>query len=70
VPYEWRRIGLAVGLTAGLCVASLALDLWAPFRASLPLRLAIVAVYPLALLALGFFPRADLAALRARLRRR
>jgi O-antigen/teichoic acid export membrane protein len=67
VPFDWRRIGFAVALTVALCVASLALDLWAPFRLSLPLRTAILAAYPLTLLAVGFFPREDLAKVRARL---
>jgi hypothetical protein len=70
VPFDWRRIGFAVAFTVGLCVASLALDLWAPFRLSLPLRAAILAAYPLTLLAVGFFPREDLAKVRARLFRR
>jgi O-antigen/teichoic acid export membrane protein len=68
VPWSWRRIGLAVGGTAGLCLASLAVDAWLPMPASIPVRLAITALFPLALYALGFFPASDLAAMRARLR--
>ncbi|HEX2112166.1 MAG TPA: polysaccharide biosynthesis C-terminal domain-containing protein [Gaiellaceae bacterium] len=65
VPWDWRRIGLAVGLTAGLALASLAADEWLDFEVSLPLRFAITAAYPLGLVALGFFPPADLARIRA-----
>lgn len=69
VPWDARRIGLAFGLAAALALASLAVDAWVPLAASLPLRLAITALYPLGLLRLGFFPPGDLAAARARLRR-
>jgi hypothetical protein len=37
-----------------------------PLTASLPVRVAIVAAFPVVLLALGFFPRSDLEAARAR----
>jgi O-antigen/teichoic acid export membrane protein len=67
VPWDVRRIGLAVGLAAALALASLAVDAWMPLAASLPVRVAIVAAFPLVLLALGFFPRSDLEAARARL---
>jgi O-antigen/teichoic acid export membrane protein len=65
VPWDWPRIGLAVGLAAALALASLAADEWVDFELSLPLRLAITAVYPLGLLALGFFPPGDLARVRS-----
>jgi O-antigen/teichoic acid export membrane protein len=68
VPWEWRRIGLAVAVTVALCLSALALDAWVPFRASLPARAALTLAYPLVLVALGFFPRGDLAAMRDRVR--
>ena len=57
VPWEWRRIGLAIGVTVALCLAALALDAWAPFYASLPLQaFALALAYPLVLVVvLGFF---------------
>jgi O-antigen/teichoic acid export membrane protein len=67
VPWHVGRILLAVGTAAALALASLALDAWVPFALSLPLRVAIVAAYPLVLLTLGFFPPADRAAARSRL---
>ena len=67
VPWHVGRILLAVGTAAALALASLALDAWVPFGLSLPLRVAIVAAYPLVLLTLGFFPPADRAAARSRL---
>jgi O-antigen/teichoic acid export membrane protein len=70
VPWEWRRIGAAVAVTVALCFAALALDAWVPFYASLLFRAALTLAYPLVLLALGFFPPADLAAMRDRLRLR
>jgi O-antigen/teichoic acid export membrane protein len=69
VPWAVRRIGLAFGLAVLLALASLAVDAWLPFAASLPVRLAIVAAYPVALVSLGFFPPSDLAAARQALRR-
>ena len=42
---------------------------WLPLGVSIPARIGIVASFPLALLAVGFFPPADLAAARARLGR-
>jgi O-antigen/teichoic acid export membrane protein len=68
VPWEWRRIALAVVVTLALSLAALALDAWAPFYASLPARAVLTLAYPLILVALGFFPRSDLAAMRDRLR--
>lgn len=70
VPWDARRILLAAGLTAVLALASLAVDARLAFTASVPVRVAITLAYPLLLVASGFFPRRDLAALRARLRRR
>ena len=69
VPWDVRRIGLATGLAAALALASLAVDAWIPLAASFPVRVAIVAAYPLALLKVGFFPRGDLDAAHARVRR-
>lgn len=68
VPWEWQRIGLALTVTTGLCLSALALDAWVPFTPSLPLRLALSALYPLALVVLRFFPPGDLKALGQRLR--
>jgi O-antigen/teichoic acid export membrane protein len=70
VPWDWRRIGAAVALTVGLALASLGIDAWLALPVSIPARLGVTAAYPLALLAAGYFPAADLAAVRARLRRR
>jgi len=67
VPWEWRRIGLAIAVTVALCFAALALDAWVPFYASLPVRAALTLAYPPVLVVLGFFPRSDLAAIRDRL---
>jgi len=67
VPWDWRRVGTAVFLTVGLCVASLLIDAFVPFSVSLPIRLGITLAYPLGLVTLGFFPPGDLAALRSRL---
>jgi hypothetical protein len=68
VPWEWRRILLAVGAAAGLAVVALAVDERVSFTLSLPLRLGLSLAYPLALLALGFFPSGDLARAWARAR--
>jgi O-antigen/teichoic acid export membrane protein len=70
VPWDWRRIVLVTVVTVAISLAALALDAWAPFYASLPVRAALTLVYPLVLVALGFFPRSDLAAMRDRLRPR
>jgi O-antigen/teichoic acid export membrane protein len=70
VPWQWRRIGLAVATMVALCFAGLALDAWMPFDASLPVRAALTLAYPVVLVALGFFPRSDLAAMRDSLRLR
>jgi O-antigen/teichoic acid export membrane protein len=59
VPYQWRRVVLAGGVAVALTVLGKALD------ASLPLALLLAAIYPLALLPLGFYLPAE----RARLRR-
>jgi O-antigen/teichoic acid export membrane protein len=59
VAYQWRRVGTAVLAAAGLTVAARATGL------SLAPSFALVAVYPLVLLLLGFYLPAE----RARLRR-
>jgi O-antigen/teichoic acid export membrane protein len=59
VPYQWRRVVLAGVVAVALTVLGKALD------ASLPLAFLLAAVYPLALLPLGFYLPAE----RARLRR-
>ena len=70
VPWDWRRMGLAVGLTVAGALLSLGVDAWLSVPVSIPVRLAITAAYPLLLYALGFFPPGDLAAARSRLRKR
>jgi O-antigen/teichoic acid export membrane protein len=70
VPWEWRRVGLAVGVTLGLALASLAVDSRVPFDASLPVRVAITLAYPAALLLGGFLTAAERRRLTGRLRRR
>ncbi len=69
VPWDWPRLGLAVGATLGLVLASLAVDAWMPFEASLPVRVALSLAYPAALLAGGFLARSEREALTRRLRR-
>jgi O-antigen/teichoic acid export membrane protein len=61
VPYQWRRVATALGTAIGLTVIARALDL--PLAGAI----AIVAVYPLVLLPLGFFLPEELR--RVRLRR-
>jgi O-antigen/teichoic acid export membrane protein len=58
-PYQWRRVAIALTVAVALLVAGKLLD------APLPLAIALCAVYPLALLPLGFYLPAE----RARLRR-
>ena len=67
VPWDWARIGGAVGLAYPFALAALALDAWVGMVASLPARLAISLGYPLLLLACGFFPPADRTAAALRL---
>ena len=67
VPWEWPRIGLVAGLTAGLCLASLAVDAWLPIGPSLAVRLAITVGFPAILLLFRFFPSADLESFRSRI---
>lgn len=67
VPWEWRRIGLAVSLTLALCLGALAVDAWMPVALSLPVRLGLTLAYPLVLFWAGFFPPGDVAAVRSRL---
>ena len=59
VPYQWRRLGTAVGAGVALTVLGRALDV------PLGVALALVVAYPLALAVLGFYLPAE----RARLRR-
>jgi O-antigen/teichoic acid export membrane protein len=68
VPWDRRRIGEAVVLAFGLALASLAVDAWLPLAPSIPARVGITAAFPLVLFAVGFFPREDREAARARLR--
>ena len=58
-PYQWRRVAIALAVAIALLLAGKLLD------APLPLAIALCAVYPLALLPLGFYLPAE----RARLRR-
>ena len=55
VPYQWRRVVTVVGAAAGLAVAAGAR------RSRSRVAILLAAVYPLVLLALGFFlpPRRD-----------
>jgi O-antigen/teichoic acid export membrane protein len=59
VPYQWRRVGTALGAAAALAVAGKALDV--PLAGAIGLALA----YPLVLLPLGFYLPAERARLRA-----
>jgi O-antigen/teichoic acid export membrane protein len=65
VPWDARRIGLALGLTLALALAALALDAWVGAAVSLPLRVALTLAYPLVLVSLGYFTRDELAKARA-----
>jgi O-antigen/teichoic acid export membrane protein len=58
VPYQWRRLGTAVGVAAALTIAARAAHL------SLAPSLLLVAVYPVVLLPLRFYNPAELARLR------
>jgi O-antigen/teichoic acid export membrane protein len=69
VPWDWLRLGLAIGATVGLALASLAVDAWMPFAASLPVRLGITLVYPAVLLLGGFLSREERQTIARRLRR-
>jgi O-antigen/teichoic acid export membrane protein len=59
VPYQWRRVAIALGAAVAITVAAKALD------APLPVAVALTLVYPLALVPLGFYLPVE----RARLRR-
>jgi O-antigen/teichoic acid export membrane protein len=62
-PYQWRRVATAAGAAVALTVAGKLLDV------PLAVAIALVAVYPLALLLLGFFlpeERSRLRAIRSR----
>jgi O-antigen/teichoic acid export membrane protein len=69
VPWDRRRILLAVGLTLAFALAALALDEWLPLAASLPVRAALTAAYPLLLVGFRYFPQEDLAKARSALGR-
>ncbi len=69
VPWDWLRIGFIYAMALGLGLASLAVDAWMPMAASLPVRLAIVAAYPAAVIVFRVIPRSDLRAARRRLAR-
>ena len=58
VPYQWRRVTTLVAAAVGLTV------LGKLVHASLPVALALSAVYPLVLLPLGFYLRSELRPLR------
>jgi O-antigen/teichoic acid export membrane protein len=58
VPYQWRRVATAVVVAVGLTVVAKAADV------PLAVALALVAVYPLALIPLGFYLPAERARLR------
>jgi O-antigen/teichoic acid export membrane protein len=57
VPYQWRRVVTLAAVAAGLTVLGRELG-------SLPVAIALVLAYPLALLPLGFYQPAELARLR------
>jgi O-antigen/teichoic acid export membrane protein len=60
VPYQWRRVATALGTAVGLTVVGRALDV--PLGGAI----ALVAVYPLVLLPLGFYLPEELRRLRVR----
>jgi O-antigen/teichoic acid export membrane protein len=60
VPYQWRRVATAAGTAVGLTVVGRGLDV--PLGGAI----ALVAVYPLVLLPLGFYLPEELRRLRAR----
>jgi len=63
VPYQWRRVGLAVGTAIALTVFGKAI------HAPLPVAVLLALVYPLILLPLGFYLPAERRRLRAAGRR-
>lgn len=70
VPWDWRRLGLAIATTVALALASLAVDAWVPFDVSLPARVGITLAYPAVLLLGGFLSRPERQLISRRLRRR
>jgi O-antigen/teichoic acid export membrane protein len=59
VPYQWRRVALAVAAAVGIAVLGKLLDV------PLPAAVLLAAAYPLSLLPLGFYLPAELRRLRA-----
>jgi O-antigen/teichoic acid export membrane protein len=59
VPYQWRRVATLVAAAVGLTVVGKLVP------ASLPVAVALTVVYPLALLPLGFYLRAELQPIRS-----
>jgi O-antigen/teichoic acid export membrane protein len=70
VPWNWRRLGLAVVAMTGASLLSLGVDSWLSVGPSIPVRIAITVGYPLLLYVSGFFPAGDVAAARRRFRAR
>jgi O-antigen/teichoic acid export membrane protein len=58
VPYQWRRIATLFGIAGGLTIVATVVHV------SLPVAIALVAVYPLALALLGFYLPSERALLR------
>ena len=59
VPYQWRRVATAAAAGVGLAIAGKLVD------GGLPLVVALILVYPLVLLPLGFYLPAERKRLRA-----
>ena len=57
VPYQWRRVLTVAGVAAGLTVLATEIG-------SLPVAIVLTVVFPLVLLPLGFYQRAELARLK------
>jgi O-antigen/teichoic acid export membrane protein len=57
VPYQWRRVITLAAVAGGLTLLGVELD-------SLPVAIALILLYPLALLPLGFYQQAELRRLR------
>lgn len=61
IPYHWGRVLSAIGIAIGIYLASIEFTVPNVFL-SIALKAALLLVYPLSLLALGFFAREDLLA--------